>query len=439
MSKEKSITLLTIIGILLAVVMALTVVRFPLGEVKYYDPALTAIELDYDMEGGYAYTLKLSEDNEEDVEDIEQVIDTLEYRLTALGYSTYSVKAIKSTDKDVLDYDIRIEAKNTESLSSDIAVVMAYGEVAFFGGTSANPTTQILEDEVVVKGAKYEGAQSDGNTVYYQASITFTEKAYSYLVDEMRAASDAGNSYYLEIKLGDTVLLSGSSAISESYFNNRALFITSSSEASAKQMALQVSSGGLKYMYEIDSQGAITSPYGENVANVSLIAVSALLVIILAALVIMYKGFGWVSALSTLMFILAEIWMLVAIPGIVLSLGGVIGIALAIILCAYSMIITASRIKEEYSHSEKTAKAAINKGFKSSLIPVIAVNLIAGIFALAMFIFTSGTLKCFAITLGIGAVISAIAALVFTRMFTTLILAIVKDKEKFLNAKKVEA
>ncbi len=439
MSKGKSTTLLTIIGILLAIVMVFTVVRFPLGEVKYYDPALSAIELDYDMEGGYAYTLKLSEDNEKDVEDIEKVINTLEYRLTALGYQTYSVKAIKSTDKDVLDYDIRIETKNTESLSSDMAVVTAHGKVAFYGGTSANPTTQILENETVVKDAKYEGAYSNGSEVAYQASITFTDVAYDYLIAEINKAKEAGNSYYLEIKLGDTVLLSGASAITETYFNNRALFITSNSETSAMQMALQVASGGLEYLYEIDSQGAITSPYGENFDIKCLIAVSALLLIIFIALIVMYKGFGVVSALSTLIFILAEIWMLIAIPGVVLSFGGVIGIALAIILCAYSMVITAGRIKEEYSHSEKTAKAAINKGFKSSLVPVIAVNLIAGIIALSLFIFTSGTVKCFAITLGIGAVISAICSLVFTRMFTVLILAQLKNKEKFLSAKKVEA
>jgi hypothetical protein len=45
----------------------------------------------------------------------------------------------------------------------------------------------------------------------------------------------------------------------------------------------------------------------------------------------------------------------------------------------------------------------------------------------------------YVITLGVGAVISAICALVFTRMFTALILALVSDKEKFLNMKKVEA
>lgn len=439
MSKGKSITLLSIIGVLLAIIIALTFVQFPVGPIKEYKSALGTIQLDYDIEGGAAYTLKLSEDNEEEVEDINQVIDTIGYRMSALGYSSYSVKAIKSTDKDVLDYDIRIEAKNTESLESDINVAMAYGELAFYGGTSANPTEQILEDEKIVKSADYLGAVNSGTNVIYQVAINFTDSAYAYIIDQIKTAEDAGNSYYVEIKLGDTVLMQGTTSVSEGSFYNRALYITSPTEASAKQMTLQVASGGLKYQYEIISAEKISSPYGENVATKSAIAIGALFVLILVALILIYKGFGIISALAMLLFMVAEVWMLVLIPGIVLSLGGVIGIALALLIAVYSVMVTASRVKQEYSYTEKTVKAAISKGFKESLIPVISLNVIVGVIALALFVFTSGTVKCFAITLGIGAVISAISALVFTRMFTALILALVENKEKFLNMKKVEA
>jgi preprotein translocase subunit SecD len=440
MSKGKSITLLTIVSVLLAALLALTFIRFPVGAAKTYTSALGAIQLDYDMEGGVAYTLRLTEDNEEEVEDISQVINTIEYRMNALGYSTYTVKAVKSTDKDVLDYDVRVEVKATETVDSDIAVAIATGEVAFYGGTSANPTEQILEGKKVVNGATYNGAVSMTNgTAAYQLTISFTNVAYDYLVDAIKSAKDAGNSYYLEIKLGDTVLLGGTSPIDETYFMNGSLPITSSTEASARQMVLQVASGGLKYEYEIVSAEKITSPYGANIATNSAIVIGGLFVILLAMLIVLYKGFGIISALSILAFMLGEVWMLIAVPGVVLSLGGVIGIALALILAVYSIAITASRVKQEYVYSDKTVKAAINKGFKQSLVPVISLNVVVGVVALAFFIFATGALRGFAVTLGIGAVLSAISALVFARMFTALVLPLVKDKEKFLNVKKVEA
>jgi preprotein translocase subunit SecD len=204
-------------------------------------------------------------------------------------------------------------------------------------------------------------------------------------------------------------------------------------------MVLQVASGGLKYEYEIVSAEKITSPYGANIATNSAIVIGGLFVILLAMLIVLYKGFGIISALSILAFMLGEVWMLIAVPGVVLSLGGVIGIALALILAVYSIAITASRVKQEYVYSDKTVKAAINKGFKQSLVPVISLNVVVGVVALAFFIFATGALRGFAVTLGIGAVLSAISALVFARMFTALVLPLVKDKEKFLNVKKVEA
>ncbi len=433
MGKGKSITLLTIISVLMAFVIVMTFARFPMGEVKQYNSLLGAIELDYDLEGGSAYTLTLSKDNEEEVEDINEVIKTLEYRLDALGYSTYSVKAVKSVDAEVTDYDIRIEAKATESLASDIAVVASYGEVKFFGGTSANPTTEILTEGKAVASASYAGSFDNAGTTSYGVIIKFTDYGYDELIKLIDSAEE---SYYLEVKLGDTVLLSGSSAITSDMFYNKSLSVTSSSETGAKQMALQMSNGGLAYKYDVSDGAKVTSPYGEGVAAKCAVAIITLSIVIMILLIILYKGMGLVSALSTLLFILIEGWLLIGVPGIVLSMGGVIGIILATVICAVSMVILNKRIKEEYVNTQKTFKAAVKKGFKQALVPTIGVNVVALIFALLLLAFTSGTVYCFAITLGIGVAVSLICSLVFTRMFNVLITPLVKDKEKFFGFKR---
>jgi preprotein translocase subunit SecD len=53
-----------------------------------------------------------------------------------------------------------------------------------------------------------------------------------------------------------------------------------------------------------------------------------------------------------------------------------------------------------------------------------------------LFAFADGLIKNFAITFGIGAVVSVISVLLFTRMFTTIILPIVNKKEKFIGFKR---
>ena len=437
MSKGKSITLLSIISVLLAIVMVLTFAQFRLDKqgIKSYASLLGAIQLDYDLEGGRAYTLTLNEDNEEEVTDIDSVIDTLSYRMDQLGYGAYSIKAVKSTDKDVLDYDIRIEAKDTATLASDIAVVSAYGTLKFYGGSSANPTDEILTDVDVIKNAVYNGASigSDGESTAYSVTLEFTEQAYDQLIELIDSAE---SSYYLEIKLGDTVLLSGSSAISASYFQNKNLVVTSSSESSARQMALQMKSGGLAYKYDVDEGAVVTSPYGDKVALKCLVAILSLVILTAVLMFIAYRGFGLVTALSLLVFILGEGWLLIGVPGIILSIGGVIGIISATVVFALSMAILASRMKNEFVNSKKTAKASIKKAFTQAIVPTVSVSVVAGAVAIVLLAFASGIIKNFAVTFGIGVVLSLFCALVITRMFSVLIFAIVKNKEKFIGFKK---
>lgn len=436
MTKRKSIALLVIFSILMAAVMFFTFVRFSFGinNEKRYDAALGAIALDYDIEGGKVYTLKLSDENEEEVEDIGEVLETLEYRLNALGYTAHTVKAVKSTDKDVLDYEIRIEVSDKDSVNSDMAVVAAYGEVQFFGGTEANPTERILEGVKVVDKAEYVGSYTDEKTGVkkHQVAIKFTNDGYDKLIEKINSAS----TYYLEIKLGDQVLLPGGSAISADYFQDKTLGVVSSSEASAKQMVLQIVSGGLNYKYTVIEGAETFSVFGEKASMRIAIAVAFIIVTLMIAFIVAYKGLGTVSGIAKAVFFISGLWLLVAVPNVIVSIDGLFGALFAIILYASSLIVTCNRVKEEYSHSEKTVKAAINKGFRKSFIPILGMHVVAGAISIMMLIFATGTLRSFASVLGILTAISFICSVAITRIFTKLLLPLYKDKENFLHAKK---
>lgn len=441
MKKGKAITLLSIICLITAFLVVMTFASFPVG-VKNYNGVLGAIELDYDIDGGTAYDLTLAKENTEDVEDIEEVIKTLEYRMKALGYQTFSVKALKVPDAAVKDYDIRIEAKaqsnqygepDVSSLAADIAVAAAYGDLAFFGGAEADPTEEILTEGKVIADAKYSGVVSDSEETMYQVTITFTDYAYDEIMEKINAGA-----FYLKITLGDTTLMSGSDALSASYFQDKSLGIYVQSETGARQAALQIKSGGLPYLYEVSDGVSVSAPFGSNVALISALAVGAVALIMAAVFFIMYKGYGIIAGLTMLLFLLGEILMLIAVPGIILSLGGVLGIILATLLTADGLIITIKRISEEYANG-KMVKTAVKTGFRRSVLPISGAALACGLVALLLFIFASGTLKGFAITFGIGAVVSYISNMLFARMFSALILPLADYSEKFLNLKREDA
>lgn len=445
MKKSNAATLLSIICIVLAVLLTMTFVRFSYGTNKNYNSFLGAIETDYDLSGGNAFTLTLAKDNEKPVEDVNEVIETLEDRLNQLGYESYSIKAIKSVDDKVEDYDIRIEAKantnkygmaDTSTLSNDIFAAAAYGEVELYAGNEASPTTRILEDVETIESAKYLGAtvyeDSTGKTAIYQVAIKFTEEAFDTIATMM-----AEDTFYLKVMLGETELLAGTEALTAEYFSNRTIVMQSNTEAGARQMAMQISSGGLAYKYNIKGGQTVTSPYGASIAKYCTIAIVSLVVLIIVAMFVLNKGFGFVYGLSLICFELLEILIFLAIPGIRLGLGGVIGIALATILTADGFVIISRRAKEEYA-SGKTFKAALKTAYSRSLMPVINTSVITAILSIVLFALTGGMIKNLAITLGIGSVLGAIAVLLLTKVFSSLVLPLVKNKEAFANLSREE-
>ncbi len=432
MSKGKSATLLSIISIIIAAILVMSFIRFPVG-IKNYNSLLGAVELDYDLGGGVAYTLTLSEENENEVEDVDQVVEVLEHRLGELGYSSYVVKAYKSTQEGVKDYSIRIETRAKDTLEADIQTVVAYGDLKFYGGVSESEiNTEILTDMSVVKNATYKGEVSAGA---HQIDIEFTDEAR----EELLKLANSEAVYFFKVALddghdhGSTELLAVQ--INADSFVKNVLTLYATQESSAKQLVLHMQGYGLPFRYDVDSGEAITSPYGEDVGTKVAIAIIALAVVLMAILVVRYKGFGITTALSTLLFIIAEGWLLIGVPNIVLNMGGVVGVMASTVLCFVGMQILSSNVKDAYNTGKKTVKASIKKGFKESLVSTIGVNVVAGLIALALFALSKGMVQGFAITFGIGAVVALIATTVFTRMFDALLLPLYDNKESYLGKK----
>lgn len=422
MKKSRSITLLTILSVLLISILLFTFIRFPIG-IKNYNSIFGTIKYDYDIVGGAAFTLSLEEDDE--VEDVFEVIDTIKERLKILGYQDPRVEAVKNADPNVKDSDIRIEVKNSATVSQDIDAVAAYGTIEFYGGTDENPTQQIMTEENCIKNSSYMYA--DGT---HYCVIELTDYGYNALKEAVGTTSP----YYLRISLGDeNNIFSG--MIQEANIS-RTLYPSYSNQEDAKRAVLQVKTGGLAYRYKVTDEGTVSALFGENTITYSFIAVALVLVVAIIGLSVLYKGFGLISFLTLLSFILAEIGMMVAVPGIIISIGGIIGIILSTILATDGLMIIIKRVNEEFANG-KTVKASVKTGFKRAFKPILNNSVICGIVSILLFALTGGTIQCFAITFGIGVVISFLTSILICPMFTNLILPLVGDKgDKFLNLKR---
>jgi len=174
---------------------------------------------------------------------------------------------------------------------------------------------------------------------------------------------------------------------------------------------------------------------GDKIAFWSIISVAAIMAVTVIAFAIIYKGFGLVAAYTEILFMLVYLLMLIAVPGIKVSLGGILGIIAATVLTADGLMITAKRIKEETA-SGKMIKPAVKAGFRRSFLPIINSAVVSAIAAACVFAFAKGTFRCFGITFGIGAIISAVSTLLFARMFASLIFSANGYKYGFLGLKR---
>lgn len=440
MKKGKSIALLTTVCIVLIAALVMTFVRFSVG-IYDYNSVLGAISFDYEVEGGVAYTLTFSDENDEEVEDIDSVLKTIKSRLNELGYQNSQVKAVKSTDSQIVDHDIRIETKYTSTLEADINTVAAYGTVKFYGGTEENPTTEILSEKKAIADARYLGASrtydNEMNEIsVYGMSIHFTDYGYDELVkllDEAKGSEENATTFYFKIVLDENTLYSGS--LEKDAIANKTFMLSTKSEQSAKQFVLQMKTGGLAYRYDVSSGEQITGLFGENTKLYSLISLAVIIVAAVAVASVMYKGYGAITALSLLAFMVIELAMLIAVPGITVSFAGILGVLLATVFAVDGIFTFARRFSEEFA-TGKTVKAGLKIGFKRSFRPILNSNVIAGVIALALIIFTNGLVQNFAITFGIGVVVSFISSVLIAPMFTFLILPLLKNSEKFFNLKR---
>ena len=436
MNKKKSIALLVVISVVLVVLAVLTFAQFrlPWNDTRIYRSFLGAIELDSDLEEGVAYELTLKEDISVEDTDIEpdEVVLTLERRLEALGYRGAQVTAYRADETE--NWSFRVEMRSSGTAADDIAVAARYGELEFTDGNG----TYLFGSEMVA-GARYISQTVQATTSYF-VELRFTNEGIAALREAIAAGStdSEGNAtdFTLTITLGDTQLFS--STLTEDYLSGNSLLITASDETTAQQLALQIDSGGLAYEYEVSDPMTVSPALGENAAALVFWACLAAFIVIVILAVSVYGGAGLISSVSAFLFVMLEIVMLIVVPGITLNMAGVVGILAALVLTADSMAIIMHRMREEFKNG-KTVKAAVKAAYRRSMLTITEIDAVLAVFSLVMFFLCGGYANCFAITFGIGVVISALVTMFFSQLLTYMALPLFKDKsEKFLKLRRAE-
>ena len=398
MSKTKSIVILTVLAILIAFFGAASFVSFEIPNSTIdYKSIFGTIGKGIDLEGGYYAVLTPKSGETASSEDIDAVIETLRSRLDENGYTEATITR--------QDNGLRVEIPAIDNPDEVMELIGDQGELQF----------RDSKGNVKVRGEHVKDARSgyDENgkpTVY----LEFTSEGATLFASATKAiaAKEDGVENKLSIYLGDRLI--SSPTVSAEIPNGQATITGIDSIDTAKTIASVIKSGSLKIDFQISESRQISATLGDNVLNGAMLAAGIGLIAIFILMIIFYGGMGIAASLALMIYVILYVAILAIFPGVQLTFPGIAGIILSIGMAVDANVVIFERIKDEYRNG-KRVKAAVDSGFKRAVITVLDSNVTIIIASVVLWIFCSGSIKGFAITLGIGVLVSLFTAIFVTR------------------------
>lgn len=398
MSKTKSIVILTVLAILIAFFGAASFVSFEIpNSTKDYKSIFGTIGKGIDLEGGYYAVLTPKSGETASSEDIDAVIETLRSRLDENGYTEATITR--------QDNGLRVEIPAIDNPDEVMELIGDQGELQF----------RDSKGNVKVRGEHVKDARSgyDENgkpTVY----LEFTSEGATLFASATKAiaAKEDGVENKLSIYLGDRLI--SSPTVSAEIPNGQATITGIDSIDTAKTIASVIKSGSLKIDFQISESRQISATLGDNVLNGAMLAAGIGLIVIFILMIVFYGGMGIAASLALMIYVILYVAILAIFPGVQLTFPGIAGIILSIGMAVDANVVIFERIKDEYRNG-KRVKAAVDSGFKRAVITVLDSNVTIIIASVVLWIFCSGSIKGFAITLGIGVLVSLFTAIFVTR------------------------
>ncbi|MEA9985125.1 MULTISPECIES: protein translocase subunit SecD [Subtercola] len=192
---------------------------------------------------------------------------------------------------------------------------------------------------------------------------------------------------------------------------------------SSKTLADQLKFGALPISFTVQSQNTISATLGSTQLLSGLIAGLIGLILVVLYSIAQYRVLGAVTIASlvvagTLTFLVVDIlsWR----AGYRLSLAGVAGLIVAIGITADSFIVYFERIRDELRDG-RGLESSVQAGWKRAIRTIFASDLINLMAAVVLYIVAVGSVKGFALTLGLTTIIDLVVVMMFTHPIMTLL------------------
>lgn len=347
------------------------------------------------------------------------------YNTSNLQSDMNSVQAMMTKRLDSLGYtEATVELVGDTRIKVDIPAISDPQEAVEVLGATAQLQFLNADGEVILGGSDIKSASAGYGKVSqtsvaeeHYVNVEFTDEAAEKWTEATKLAAQAEDGKnYIKIVMDEETLSSPSvsSEYAETGITGGGCIISGNFDAdSARTLAEQINIGQLPFTLEEVSMSAVGPSLGEKALSTSLMAGAIGILLVMIFMIVMYRVPGIIASIA-LLFYTALDAVILTVAHVNLSLPGIAGIILSIGMAVDANVIIFERIKDEL-HNGKTVRAAIDSGFSRAWTAIIDSNITTIIAAVVLYFFGSGTVVGFAITFGIGVVLSMFTAVTVTR------------------------
>ncbi len=187
--------------------------------------------------------------------------------------------------------------------------------------------------------------------------------------------------------------------------------------------------GALPVPINLVSTQSISPTLGTDVVSGGIDAGAWTFILVSLLLIFLYRIGGIVGTIALSMYTLLLLSFF-KFTGLDLTAAGIAGFIITIGMAVDANILIFERIKEELRNDEQSVEYAIRDGFSRAWLSIRDGNTSSIIVAVILYFLTTSFIKGFALTFGVGVLISMFTAITVTR---TILLAVSSDNKHFRN------
>lgn len=365
----------------------------------FVSPLAYSIRQGLDLQGGTHVVLEAVDTPEAAVNEdaMQRVVKIIEKRVNELGLTEPVIQ--REGERRVI-----VELPGIKDPNKAIDVI---GKTAMLEFQDEDGNTVLTGTDL--KDAKEETDQQNQNLV----ALEFSTEGAKKFAD--LTTKNVGRK--IAILLDGEVLTAPN--VKEPITGGKAVITGSRTLEEAHNLAILLRSGALPVKVNIIETRTVGSTLGQDSKDKSEFAFAIGIGAVILFMLLFYRLPGFIADISLMAYVIMLLFLLKMMDA-TLTLPGVAGIILSIGMAVDANVLIFEHFKEEYRLG-KTFRQSMEAGYKRAFMTILDSHMTTIIASAVLFFCGTGTVKGFAITLGVGTVLSLFTATTFTQYMLRLL------------------